>query len=157
MVAASFSRKLPKESSELKKSSEVVADTQVDLQLTHSTMWCVATAGWSQVAWIKRNLFLLIYSLIDSKPLRKSKYRQTMIGWTFSISILSCLNNTPMRKRKILNFFYSITHSELLLLPPSSERPIVTAAVNDRNARWRCWSPKQTARQTWKIRISSFK
>ena len=58
-----------------------------------------------------------------------------------------------MWEKIILDFFLSITHSVSLLLPPSSERPIVTVAVNDRNARWRCRYP---SKQLEKLEKSEF-
>ena len=106
------------------------AATQVDLQLTHTAMWCVATAGLSQITCFRKIFSFCYIQWIDSKPLRKSEFWETMIGWTLSISILSCLNNTTMWQDLFLKFFPSITHMETLMLPPSSERLIVADRIS---------------------------
>ena len=58
-----------------------------------------------------------------------------------------------MWEKIVLDFLISITLSVSLMLPPSSERPIVTAAVNDCNARWRC---RYQSKQQEKLEKSEF-
>ena len=43
----------------------------VDLQLTHTTMWCLTTVALSPVACIRRNIFLFLYEMKGFKAFEK--------------------------------------------------------------------------------------
>ena len=129
----------------------------MDLQLTHTTMWCLTTVALSPVACIRRNIFLFLYEMKGLKAFEKI-WISINIEWLDLLNINIKFFEQYNYVGKDNSWFLPFTDTFRIIVVTAIYRaalqlPIVTAAVNDRNERWRCRYP---SKQQEKLEKSEF-